>query len=902
MVASTRVQKLLRRYKLAIAAALTILLIQGLVLWSLRTLEEGEVERKHRRSKLPDNNSQNPKKEAASWERQNGQPGRSRGRWKPGMERPGATTASTLRREPQGHGEAPGRDRGSQGQGAAGEGLAHDPSSSRNFTELKGGEGGARFLPAGQGDMGSVEGAPQVPSSDFVPKCDITGKDALSALHRATSRQCRQEIGNIVCQHQEGQLMPQALPQFCLQHVSSPVLQADDLDTDLTKVENPVRVAFVLVVHGRALRQLQRLLKAIYHRDHFYYIHVDKRSNYLHREVEQICRLYPNVRTTPWRMVTIWGGASLLKTYLRSMQDLLSMLDWKWDFFINLSATDFPTRTNEELVAFLSQYRDKNFLKSHGRENARFIKKQGLDRLFHECDSHMWRLGERTIPQGLDVSGGSDWFALTRRFIEYVINSQDQLVSGLKQFYTYTLLPAESFFHTVLGNSHMCDTLVDNNLRVTNWNRKLGCKCQYKHIVDWCGCSPNDFKPSDLIRIQQLTRPTFFARKFESTVNQEAINILDAHLYGQYAPGTAALKAYWESLFERPDGPGGRAGGRGAAQGAAQGAKEACRYEPIGYPLSVHLYFYDDRFQGYLVKQEVQLLGSQTRLTLEVWAVPQTTLQLESNLHEFERLKNLEVGIEWDPKERIFRNFGGVMGPLDEPVAVQKWARGPNLTATIVWIDPAQVVAASYDISVDVEVEFTQYKPPLQRPLRPGAWTVRVLRLWETVAEARFLITPLAFKARQPLRKDEDSWLHAGPPGNLYMDQGFQQLSPVLKLTRGEQALEEAQEKAQLVGRALEDWIDASVGVFWVMGDICSTEASPCPSLVTCNTTSWSSLSPDPKSELGAVRSNGRIRVECTEPGPGDGADRRRAPGPAAASTAVREDAEEKLSVLHRSI
>lgn len=43
-------------------------------------------------------------------------------------------------------------------------------------------------------------------------------------------------------------------------------------------------------------------------------------------------------------MVTIWGGASLLKAYLHSMQDLLAMLDWKWDFFINLSATDFPTR------------------------------------------------------------------------------------------------------------------------------------------------------------------------------------------------------------------------------------------------------------------------------------------------------------------------------------------------------------------------------------------------------------------------------------------------------------------------------------------------------------------------------------------------------------------------------
>lgn len=44
MVASVRVQKLLRRYKLVISAALMILLIQGLVVWSLRSLEEGPPE------------------------------------------------------------------------------------------------------------------------------------------------------------------------------------------------------------------------------------------------------------------------------------------------------------------------------------------------------------------------------------------------------------------------------------------------------------------------------------------------------------------------------------------------------------------------------------------------------------------------------------------------------------------------------------------------------------------------------------------------------------------------------------------------------------------------------------------------------------------------------------------
>jgi protein xylosyltransferase len=63
----------------------------------------------------------------------------------------------------------------------------------------------------------------------------------------------------------------------------------------------------------------------------------------------------------------------------------------------------------------------------------------------------------------------------------------------------------QSFFHTALRNSQFCDTYVDNNLHVTNWKRRLGCKCQYKHVVDWCGCSPNDFKPEDWPRLQVIT-------------------------------------------------------------------------------------------------------------------------------------------------------------------------------------------------------------------------------------------------------------------------------------------------------------------------------------------------------------------------------------------------------------
>lgn len=69
-----------------------------------------------------------------------------------------------------------------------------------------------------------------------------------------------------------------------------------------------------------------------------------QRSNYLHRQMVALARQYPNVRVTSWRMSTIWGGASLLTMYLQSMKDLLAMRDWSWDFFINLSAADYPIR------------------------------------------------------------------------------------------------------------------------------------------------------------------------------------------------------------------------------------------------------------------------------------------------------------------------------------------------------------------------------------------------------------------------------------------------------------------------------------------------------------------------------------------------------------------------------
>lgn len=135
-----------------------------------------------------------------------GSAGRRHGRWRGRAESPGVPVAKVVRAvtsrqrasrrvPPAPPPEAPGRQNLSGA--AAGEALI-----------------GAAGFPQ-HGDTGSVEGAPQPTDNGFTPKCEILGKDALSALARASTKQCQQEIANVVCLHQAGSLMPKAVPRHC---------------------------------------------------------------------------------------------------------------------------------------------------------------------------------------------------------------------------------------------------------------------------------------------------------------------------------------------------------------------------------------------------------------------------------------------------------------------------------------------------------------------------------------------------------------------------------------------------------------------------------------------------------------------------------------------------------------
>ena len=108
-----------------------------------------------------------------------------------------------------------------------------------------------------------------------------------------------------------------------------------------------------------------------------------------------------------------------------------------------------------------------------------------IDQTFFECDKHIWRLGPRKLPSGIDIRGGSNWVVLNKEFVSYIVNGNDTFINGLRTLYNYTLVPAESFFHTALRNSKFCQSLHKNNLRVENWKKHLGCKSRYAAVMDW---------------------------------------------------------------------------------------------------------------------------------------------------------------------------------------------------------------------------------------------------------------------------------------------------------------------------------------------------------------------------------------------------------------------------------
>lgn len=67
------------------------------------------------------------------------------------------------------------------------------------------------------------------------------------------------------------------------------------------------------------------------------------------------------------------------------------------------------------------------------------------------------------------------------------------------------------------------------------------------------------------------------------------------------------------------------------------------------HPVSVHLYFLSDQFQGYLVCHTALNRASTQLESLETWVTPRDHFSLASPAHPANRLQHIQVGHERNP-------------------------------------------------------------------------------------------------------------------------------------------------------------------------------------------------------------------------------------------------------------
>lgn len=274
--------------------------------------------------------------------------------------------------------------------------------------------------------------------------------------------------------------------------------------------------------------------------------------------------------------------------------------------------------------------------------------------------------------------------------------------------------------------------------------------------VDWCGCSPNDFKSDDWPRLQATEqKQLFFGRKFEPVINQLVILQLEEWLFGPYPHGYENLNSYWQSTYHHKDKspPPNQALLTVANILTRINSKSNAAqqfYEPLNI-LEITDFFELDTYKGILIRHEARINANLT-VELETWCRPSHHHAQVSKTNKLsKKIMQLDVSSDFDQKEMTSRNFARVLSVSAEPVLILKLSgtthvenENSTVNLTILWLDPTDKVKEAAELVIeDVKVTSVNFaKSNLQQPLASGAWTVKILHKKSLIGLTKFFVTP----------------------------------------------------------------------------------------------------------------------------------------------------------------
>ena len=290
-----------------------------------------------------------------------------------------------------------------------------------------------------------------------------------------------------------------------------------------------VKIAYCLLVHKNP-KQVTRLLKNLYSDEDLFYVNVFNAISAKKIWEKQLKKLVNDNVFIIFKYRNAWAQFPCVQATLDSMK---FFQNFEYDYFINLTGQCYPIKSNKTIKEFFggknfaymeffkvpkigwgkcgglerikySYYKNpifvfytyaiNSFLRSKKLETRKFIKIPKLKRL----------------PYNLKPYGGSAYFCITKKHVSYLLKYLNDKTDLIK-FFTRVFAPDELFFQTILLNSELKKTIVNNNLRYIRWSEDGRTPCTLT------------FKDKDAL----LSSPALFARKFDIDVDESILNLLD---------------------------------------------------------------------------------------------------------------------------------------------------------------------------------------------------------------------------------------------------------------------------------------------------------------------------------------------------------------------------------------
>ncbi|XP_065877828.1 beta-glucuronosyltransferase GlcAT14B-like [Euphorbia lathyris] len=274
----------------------------------------------------------------------------------------------------------------------------------------------------------------------------------------------------------------------------------------------PPRFAYLISGSAGDGNMLKRTLQALYHPNNQYVVHLDRESSPQERfDLSHYVRNNPvfnrfrNVKMIDKANLVTYRGPTMVANTLHAAAILLRE-GGDWDWFINLSASDYPLVTQDDLLHTFSYLpRDLNFI-DH-TSNIGWKEYQRAKPIIIDPGLYMskkadvfWVTQRRSVPTAFKLFTGSAWMVLSRPLIDYTIWGWDNLPRIVLMYYANFISSPEGYFHTIVCNAQeFRNTTVNSDLHFISWDNPPK---QHPHVLTI----------NDMQRMVNSNAP--FARKF----------------------------------------------------------------------------------------------------------------------------------------------------------------------------------------------------------------------------------------------------------------------------------------------------------------------------------------------------------------------------------------------------